>query len=116
MTSHAEEMSLLRRQVEELTMALSHPEVRQLLRTIAKGKAPMVTESGEIPQYSTPSKNKEPDVDPYVGTNISGKSLERLPIRRLFHVQGFQACKLLLLRQYLLPSHHRFQTLPNSLS
>ena len=69
MTSHAEEMSLLRRQVEELTMALSHPEVKQLLRTLAKGKAPMVSESGEIPQYSKPSKDKEPDVDPYVGTS-----------------------------------------------
>ena len=69
MTSQAEEISLLRRQVEELTMALSHPEVKQLLRTLAKGKTPMVSESGEIPQYSKPSKNKEPDVDPYVGTS-----------------------------------------------
>ena len=69
MTSQVEEMSLLRRQVEEPTMALSHPEVKQLLRTLAKGKTPMVSESREIPQYSKPSKNKEPDVDPYVGTS-----------------------------------------------
>ena len=69
MAGQAEEMALLRRQVEELTLALSHPEVKQLLKTLEKGKSPMVSESGEIPQNSKPLKNKGPDVDPYVGTS-----------------------------------------------
>ena len=74
MAGHAEERAQLRRQVEELIIDISHPDVKQVLRTIAKRKAPMSLESGEIPQDSKPQdskplKSKEPDVDPYVGTS-----------------------------------------------
>ncbi|MCO5592255.1 hypothetical protein L7F22_046253 [Adiantum nelumboides] len=45
-----EEMALLRKRMEEMQRALSHPEVQQLLHTLDKGKEKQGLESGEIPQ------------------------------------------------------------------
>ena len=89
MAGQVDEVAQLRRQVEELQLALSHPDVRQVLRTIAKGKAPMSLESGEIPpQNSKPLKSKELDADPYVGTSkeheyqreVFGETLNPQPV------------------------------------
>ncbi|MCO5586247.1 hypothetical protein L7F22_040186 [Adiantum nelumboides] len=54
-----EEMALLRKQMEEMQRALSHPEVQQLLHTLDKGKEKKGLESGEIPQDSA---RKEPQI------------------------------------------------------
>ncbi|MCO5572892.1 hypothetical protein L7F22_026653 [Adiantum nelumboides] len=54
-----EEIALLRKQMEEMQRALSHPEVQQLLHTLDKGKEKKGLESGEIPQDSA---RKEPQI------------------------------------------------------
>ncbi|MCO5559656.1 hypothetical protein L7F22_013257 [Adiantum nelumboides] len=54
-----EEIALLRKQMEEMQRALSHPEVQQLLHTLDKGKEKQGLESGEIPQDSA---KKEPQI------------------------------------------------------
>ncbi|MCO5573366.1 hypothetical protein L7F22_027135 [Adiantum nelumboides] len=54
-----EEMALLRKQMQEMQRALSHPEVQQLLHTLDKGKEKQGLESGEIPQDSA---RKEPQI------------------------------------------------------
>ncbi|MCO5603886.1 hypothetical protein L7F22_058040 [Adiantum nelumboides] len=54
-----DEMALLRKQMEEMQRALSHPKVQQLLHTLDKGKDKQGLESGEIPLDSA---MKEPQI------------------------------------------------------
>ena len=61
------EISLLKKQMEEMRIALSHPEVQKILHTLEKGKGKMdELEPGEIPRASTsqgPLFVQQPQVD-----------------------------------------------------
>ena len=61
----------MRKEMEDLRLALSHFEEKQLLLTLVKGKKKVSLESGEIPQNSTAPKSKERDVNPFIGTSKS---------------------------------------------
>ncbi|MCO5602839.1 hypothetical protein L7F22_056978 [Adiantum nelumboides] len=74
MAGQQEEMEHLRKQMEELQAALSHPEVQQILKTLEKGKGKMVDEPPQnlpeaaqaLPQKKAPPP---PNKDPNVGTS-----------------------------------------------
>ena len=61
------EISLLKKQMKEMRIALSHREVQKILHTLEKGKGKMdELESGEIPRASTsqgPLFVQQPQVD-----------------------------------------------------
>ena len=61
------EFALLQKQVEEMRIALSHPEIQKILHTLEKGKEKVQLESGEIPQHSHPHGSRlviQPQRDP----------------------------------------------------